>query len=365
MVFWFLILLITALAVVPVVFSWWRVTPLVHQEMDHDRRLYEARLQEIETDFSLGRIDSEARDAAIAEEGRRLLRLQALTEAQGASAEPAKISRSWAAVAIIVVLTPAFAFSVYNSLGTPPIDHAPEAELADQQTDGQPSIDELVALAEQRLAANPDDARGWRVLAPIYVRMERFEDAANAYRNLIRLDGESPELSQALAEILVVSSGNRVDEEAYDLFSKLWEADQENYRAGYLLGLAEVQRGQFDKARSVWSDMLSRSTGDEPWASAVQARLAEIAPQRQEPSFSQEQQEQINAMVEGLATRLQTEKGEKEDWVRLVRSYLVLNRNEDAADALERARTHFAEDNDFIASLEVMIEESQAKKSSQ
>ena len=45
------------------------------------------------------------------------------------------------------------------------------------------TVDELVGRAEAHLAANPDDGRGWDVLAPIYLRLGRFPEAVTAYGN--------------------------------------------------------------------------------------------------------------------------------------------------------------------------------------
>jgi cytochrome c-type biogenesis protein CcmH len=75
-------------------------------------------------------------------------------------------------------------------IGSPDLPSQPLSErLAKNPADS--SVDELVARAEAHLAANPSDGRGWDVLAPVYLRMQRFSDAAAAYRNAIRLDGDS------------------------------------------------------------------------------------------------------------------------------------------------------------------------------
>ena len=45
----------------------------------------------------------------------------------------------------------------------------------------------LVAQIEAHLAASPDDARGWELLAPIYMRTGRVQDAVAARSNILRL----------------------------------------------------------------------------------------------------------------------------------------------------------------------------------
>src|ERR671929_61949 len=49
----------------------------------------------------------------------------------------------------------------------------------------------IIGEAEARLREHPDDGKGWDVLAPVYLRQERYEDAIHAYTNAIRLLGET------------------------------------------------------------------------------------------------------------------------------------------------------------------------------
>lgn len=356
MTFWLFTSVLCLLAILPVVVSWWRARLPAATDLDRDRKLYEARLSEIETDFKLGRIDEEARDAAIAEEGRRLLRLQDEADAGEPRATTGAVGRSWAALAIPLLLVPAFSFMLYSSLGTPEVAAPPPQAAAANGGDGQPSIEELIEVAEQRLEANPDDSRGWQVLAPIYTRMGRFDDAARAYRNLVRLEGEVPQLLQALGENIVLAEDNRIGDEALELFERLWSEDPQNLRAGYFVGLAAMQRGDPEKARGIWQPMLDNATGNEPWVAALRENLAQLEPAGTAAlDLSDDQMEQVNAMVEGLAERLATERGEKEDWTRLIRSYMVLQRRDDAVAALERARGLFENEPEFLSSLEAMV----------
>jgi cytochrome c-type biogenesis protein CcmH len=60
----------------------------------------------------------------------------------------------------------------------------------------------------------------------------------------------------------------------------------------------------------------------------------------------------IEGMVAQLAERLESEPGDAEGWARLVRSYMVLGRPDDARAALDEARTALAGAADKIALVE-------------
>ena len=62
-------------------------------------------------------------------------------------------------------------------------------------------------------------------------------------------------------------------------------------------------------------------------------------------------QQMINNMVEGLAERLKKDGNDLTGWLKLVRAYKVLGRNDDAASALSEARKQFASDEKSLSEL--------------
>ena len=61
-----------------------------------------------------------------------------------------------------------------------------------------------MAQVEAHLESKPDDGRGWEVVAPVYLRLGRFEDAVKARRNALRLNGASADREADLGEALMV-----------------------------------------------------------------------------------------------------------------------------------------------------------------
>src|SRR5262249_59362859 len=91
------------------------------------------------------------------------------------------------AVAVVaLVLLPFGATTFYLALGSPLLPDQPLAlRLAAAHADQ--SIDTLIAKVESHLESNPDDGRGWEVIAPIYIRLGRFHDAVTPRRHALRL----------------------------------------------------------------------------------------------------------------------------------------------------------------------------------
>jgi cytochrome c-type biogenesis protein CcmH len=183
------------------------------------------------------------------------------------------------------------------------------------------------------LTANPDDLRGWTVIAPAYLEMTRYADAARAYRRIIELDGATPDLQTSLAEALLLAGGDAGTNEAIELLRAAADAD-----AGHTMSrlyLASVLTGteRYEEAVPVWNDVLALAKGDEPWVASARQGLAAaqnggvVQPNAQEA-------EMIGQMVSGLAERLAASGGTIEEWTQLVRAYLVLG-------DIDRAQTAF------------------------
>src|SRR5215468_10294439 len=124
------------------------------------------------------------------------------------------------AVAIVaLVLLPLGATGLYLALGSPLLPDQPLApRLAAAR--GDQSVDTLIAQVEAHLERNPEDGRGWEVIAPVYLRLGRFDDAVKARRNALRLNGTSAEREAAFGEALVFAANGVVTAEAKAAFER-------------------------------------------------------------------------------------------------------------------------------------------------
>ncbi|MGB8529572.1 MAG: c-type cytochrome biogenesis protein CcmI, partial [Rhodoplanes sp.] len=196
MVFWLVLGLTTAAAIFAVVRPLLKRAPPPAAGADGDLAVYRDQLAEVDRDLARGAIAQPEAEAARIEISRRLIAAAERTDTtHRPDAEAA--SRPWrmASVAALIAL-PLGAVALYLVLGSPELPGQPLADrLARARTGAGTTADEPTSLAslvnqvEAHLGRNPDDGRGWEVLAPAYMRLERFDDAAKARRNAIRLLG--------------------------------------------------------------------------------------------------------------------------------------------------------------------------------
>ena len=312
--------------------------------LDIETNLYQAELADIERDVKRGLMTEADAQAAKAEAARRLL---AATAVEPAQAGPRGVKVASLAVILIV---PILTVGLYLRLGAPDYEDMPlQARLQAQPA----NMDMAAALAriEGHLAQEPDDARGWEIMAQVYTRLERPGDAAKAYRNLIRLRGASPDLLAAYGQALVFADQGKVSAEAQAVFEKVLSLEPDRMEPRFYLALAAEQKGDTDKALEGDGKLLADAPPDAPFAPMVRERIARLggeAPAQSAPAPSPgaaiaamapaERENVIRGMVEGLAARLAANGGTLDEWSRLVRAYTVLKEPEKARAALAEAR---------------------------
>jgi cytochrome c-type biogenesis protein CcmH len=319
--------------------------------------VYKDQLAEIDRDLAAGLIVAGEAEAARTEIGRRLL--AAAGQAKGPPLKSNKVLRRAAAVLALVGL-PAVALGVYLPLGSPQLPDFPLA-ARNNAPDAQP-VERLVAQVEQHLEKNPTDGRGWTVLAPVLLRLGRYEDAVRAFRNSITYSGEIADRRADLGEAIAAAAGGVVTAEAKAEFERALALDADEVKARYFLGLAAEQDGRKADAASIWRAMLDKAAPDAPWRPLVQESLARVgspvapALPNQTMAAAQNMNEadrdtMIRSMVERLATRLKQNGDDVDGWLRLVRAYLVMGDRDKAKSALADARQAVGKDAERLRQL--------------
>ena len=360
MILWPILALMTLAAVAAV---WW---PLARRQKSvrsgSDVAVYRDQLDEIDRDETASLIGNVEAEAARVEVSRRLIAAAEAAKATSAVAAPAPARGiRWATLAAAIIVLPLGAGLIYLSLGSPNL--APvsmNAEASGQQF--PEGIEQTVADVEKYLEANPKNGRGWELLAPVYLRLGRFDDAVRAGRNALEIFGPDAARLGDLGETIVVASNGVVTPEAKGLFTRANAADPEDVMAQYYLGLGAKQEGRRHEAVKRWTALISSAREGAEWLPMVKSALARV--DEKGPTFAaspsaaaavappEHNGDAIEAMVARLAERLKKDGSDVPGWVQLVRSYRVLGRTEKANAAIADARAALAGDQEALQRLD-------------
>ena len=223
-----------------------------------DSAVYRDQLQEIERDLAAGSIGANEAEAARIEVSRRLL---ATDEAEAARMRDAETNRETAvkallrgrqlSVALAVMVLTFGAGGLYLTLGSPDLPGQPlAARLAAAHGEGN-SVEALFRRVEAHLKQHPEDGRGWEVIAPVYMRLGRYEDAAKARANALRLLGPTAQRQADLGEALVALENGTVTAEAKAAFDAAIRLDPGNVSARFYQGIAAEQDGNSEEAARI------------------------------------------------------------------------------------------------------------------
>ena len=274
MVFWIVAALMTCAVLALMTRPLWRPAPDADlAPAGHDVAVYRDQLAEIETDLARGLISSADADAARIEISRRLL---AADEAARQVEGPARRPVDRYALVASAVLVPVVTLAMYLAVGAPAIPDMPRAARLQVPIDQAPVM-ELVARVEARLKEHPEDVQGWDVIAPIYIRLGRFQEAYQAYQRAAELDGRTALRIMGMAQAVVGAMDGRIGDTALKLYDEVARLDPARPEPSFVRGIAAEQKGQRDEARKIYETMLSGAPADAPWRGAVEQRLASLA----------------------------------------------------------------------------------------
>jgi cytochrome c-type biogenesis protein CcmH len=366
---WFILALMTAAAAFAVLWPLSRRGAVIRS--GSDLAVYRDQLEEIVRDRDSGRIGEAEAEAARVEVSRRLLAAADAAEAREKAAGSVGVWRRRLVALAALALLPIGASALYLTFGSPTIPGEPIAGRFNAPTERR-SLAGMVAQVEAHLEKNPEDGQGWEVIAPIYLRLGRFDDAVKARGHALRILGADAEREADFGEALAAAANGIVTADAKAAFERSVKLDPKEYKARFFLGIAAEQDGRREDAAKIWRDLLADAPADAPWIAQVRSSIARVsgapaAPPARGPSADdikaaeqltpEQRSEMIRGMVEGLAERLKSDGSDVESWQRLLRAYMVLGDKDKARSVAEDARRALAGDAGKLRQIDDFVKE--------
>jgi len=227
--------------------------------------------------------DLRATNVSLARERQRELRFaldSAAITADEFEAESARLERDLAAelealpereardgsraiMLLVILFVPVAAGALYLHLGDPgaitrdsasaagsePAAPATASQSAAGQSAAQaPALAELLPRLEERLAREPDDIDGWRLLGRSYLGVEEFKRAESALRRAVGLDENDADTLSQLAEAIAMGRGGELAGEPVELLEKALVQDAAHPQGLWLRAISLQQTGEHEAA---------------------------------------------------------------------------------------------------------------------
>lgn len=260
--------LLTLVALALLLSPWWRkrqeARPIDRRQANLD--IFRDQLQELERTRDEGLLTSEDFDQAKRELQRRLLEEADATPTPAVAVKARMSGRSALTLGLVVVLAAVFG---YGQLGNPQALEPPQVRAHAQAQE----LDAMLGRLVERLKANPDDAKGWVMLARSYKSLGRFAEAADAYAHATAVIDSDAYLLADYAETLLQANGGTFNEKTDALIAKALKLDPNGMLGLFLAGHSANERGNYRAAVNYWERLLPQlDTGGED-AEAVEAAI--------------------------------------------------------------------------------------------
>jgi cytochrome c-type biogenesis protein CcmH len=177
----------------------------------------------------------------------------------------------------LAIAFPVGAILLYNTLSTQDWDAPETAAAAAAVTQGSvPSVDDMVAQLEARLADGSGDFDDYMMLGRSYVTLQRFADAVSAYTEAWnKSNNESVEAALGLGEAMAYINRDSLQGEAGDLVNWALAQQPDNPRALWFGGLVSLARDNDQQAADRWTTLLQYEM-PEQLRSVIQQQLAAL-----------------------------------------------------------------------------------------
>jgi len=157
------------------------------------------------------------------------------------------------AIAVLFLL-PLLALLGYGMLGN--LRALDPSQLVAQPKMTPEQINTMVARLAERLAANPDDAQGWLMLARSYKALGRYQEAAGAYGKAGKVVDQDPELLASYAETLAMAGGGGLKGKPRQLIERALQLDPKHPHSLFLAGAAAMEAGDNKQGIAYWEALL-------------------------------------------------------------------------------------------------------------
>lgn len=325
----------------------WMVRPLLRQSTQSgisseklNAAIHRDQLQALQADLARGAISQQDFETT-----RDELQLRLLEDTQSVAAPSGhgKIG-FWTpkrTASVVALSLPLLALALYLKLGTPAaINPVEQARIQGHQM--QEMIDALAA----KLKDNPDNPKGWVMLARSYKAMGRFEEARSAYEKAGDIVTSDPDLLVDYADLLGALAGNQLEGKPLQLINEALRINPDHPMGLMIAGVAAYQRGDYSHAVARWEKLLLMIPPESEDAQQIQANIDDA---RAKGGLSGDDsnklppvpagaaqgmtQDNVNQMVDRLAARLKDNPEDVAGWARLARAYRSQGRAKEAEAA--------------------------------
>ena len=257
--------------------------------------------------------------------------------------------------------------SIYYKIGNPFINmeklNASKLKLIQSENKKNTMFFKNIKKFNELLSKSKTDPNNLNILlnlASTASKINKTEVEISSLKKILSIKS-TPKLKSLLAQAMVKKADGQVTSKAQNLINQALIEDPFDPGANFLNGLAQSQIGNEEEAFKIWVDLYKITKNTDTWKNDLEVNIRSAAKnlgisnkvlenkfktnldyknsitQDILNSTEENQKIKIDQMVAQLADRLTKSKQDLDGWLKLFRSYKVLNNREKALDAIKVA----------------------------
>ena len=227
--------------------------------------IYREELDKLGAERLAGTIDADSYEQAHAEMRQRLFQDTDEADDLAVMGSPKK---TIVGICLFVVLLSA---GFYFYLG----DAARIAEKSAEKPMTQESVEKMVSEFAAKMEKEPDNLKGWAMLARSYRILGRNAEAANAYARAGSFVDTDPQLLADYADVLAANANGNFAGKPQQLINKALTLDPNNLLALWLSGTAAFNAQNYKVAVQSWEKLAKQLPPETDEARAIAGSIAE------------------------------------------------------------------------------------------
>jgi len=227
--------------------------------------IYREELDKLEADRLAGTVDSYNYEQTHAEMRQRLF--QDTDEADDLAVLGSPKKTIIGICLFVAILSAGF----YFYLG----DAAQIAQRSTEKPMTQESVEKMVEEFAAKMDKEPDNLKGWAMLARSYRILGRNAEAANAYARAGAFVDSDPQLLADYADVLAANANGNFAGKPQQLINKALAQDPNNLLALWLSGTAAFNAQNYKAAVQSWEKLAKQLPAESDEARAIAASIAE------------------------------------------------------------------------------------------
>ncbi|WP_206485991.1 c-type cytochrome biogenesis protein CcmI [Thalassotalea sp. G2M2-11] len=225
---------------------------------DTNIELYHEHLQELEKDLNGGEIDQQTFVELKTELDKTLLHDVNTSEPQKHSGQVGYLSVLWPVS--ISMFIGAASFYFYLQLGAYDLLQQP-AVVSAEDPHANLDMNQMALLKvqqlQQKVANEPTNSQAWFSLGHAFIGIGQYDNAVDAFDQVMTLVGEHAELIGPKAQALYYKNGEHINEQVQALIDKALSLDPIDASTNILLGMNSYAQNKFSLAISYWEKVLN------------------------------------------------------------------------------------------------------------